>query len=226
MTNDTPAPIRLVIVDDSEVVRMGLRALIGADPTMEIVGDAHNVASAVATCRRVKPQVVLLDIRLPDGTGFDACRGILKHLPDTRVLVLTSVADDSLVDQAIRCGAHGYLLKEVDARALSQAIRDVAAGKSILDPAVTSRVMRMVKSGSNNDVQALASLSPQEQRVLALIAEGKTNKEVAMALNLSEKTVKNYLANMFDKLEVTRRAQAAAMFAKNKAVLAGTPGGA
>ena len=226
MTNDTPAPIRLVIVDDSEVVRMGLRALIGADPTMEIVGDAHNVASAVETCRRVKPQVVLLDIRLPDGTGFDACRSILKHLPETRVLVLTSVADDSLVDQAIRCGAHGYLLKEVDARALSQAIRDVAAGKSILDPAVTSRVMRMVKSGSNNDVQALASLSPQEQRVLALIAEGKTNKEVAMALNLSEKTVKNYLANMFDKLEVTRRAQAAAMFAKNKAVLAGTPGGA
>ncbi|HOF08722.1 MAG TPA: response regulator transcription factor [Opitutaceae bacterium] len=226
MTNDTPAPIRLVIVDDSEVVRMGLRALIGADPSMEIVGDAHNVASAVETCRRVKPQVVLLDIRLPDGTGFDACRSILKHLPETRVLVLTSVADDSLVDQAIRCGAHGYLLKEVDARALSQAIRDVAAGKSILDPAVTSRVMRMVKSGSNNDVQALASLSPQEQRVLALIAEGKTNKEVAMALNLSEKTVKNYLANMFDKLEVTRRAQAAAMFAKNKAVLAGTPGGA
>ena len=225
MTNDIPAPIRLVIVDDSEVVRMGLRALIGADPTMEIVGDAYNVASAVETCRRVKPQVVLLDIRLPDGTGFDACRGILKHLPETRVLVLTSVADDSLVDQAIRCGAHGYLLKEVDARALSQAIRDVAAGKSILDPAVTSRVMRMVKSGSNNDVQALASLSPQEQRVLALIAEGKTNKEVAMVLNLSEKTVKNYLANMFDKLEVTRRAQAAAMFAKNKAVLAGTPGG-
>ena len=225
MTNDIPAPIRLVIVDDSEVVRMGLRALIGADPTMEIVGDAHNVASAIETCRRVKPQVVLLDIRLPDGTGFDACRSILKHLPETRVLVLTSVADDSLVDQAIRCGAHGYLLKEVDARALSQAIRDVAAGKSILDPAVTSRVMRMVKSGSNNDVQALASLSPQEQRVLALIAEGKTNKEVAMVLNLSEKTVKNYLANMFDKLEVTRRAQAAAMFAKNKAVLAGTPGG-
>ena len=225
MTNDTPAPIRLVIVDDSEVVRMGLRALIGADPTMEIVGDAHNVASAVETCRRVKPQVVLLDIRLPDGTGFDACRGILKHLPETRVPVLPSAPDDSLVDQATRCGAHGYLLKEVDARALSQAIRDVAAGKSILDPAVTSRVMRMVKSGSNNDVQALASLSPQEQRVLALIAEGKTNKEVAMVLNLSEKTVKNYLANMFDKLEVTRRAQAAAMFAKNKAVLAGTPGG-
>lgn len=223
MTNDTPAPIRLVIVDDSEVVRMGLRTLIGADPSMEIVGDAHNVASAVETCRRVKPDVVLLDIRLPDGTGFDACRSILKYLPETRVLVLTSVADDSLVDQAIRCGAHGYLIKEVDARALTQAIKDVAAGKSILDPAITSRVMRMVKSGSNNDVQALASLSPQEQRVLALIAEGKTNKEVAVALNLSEKTVKNYLANMFDKLEVTRRAQAAAMFAKNKAVLSGTP---
>ncbi len=214
-------PIRLVLVDDSEVVRLGLRTLLGAEPAFKILADAATVAAAIEVCRRTQPDVVLLDIRLPDGTGFDACRGILKYLPDTRVLILTSVADDSLVDQAIRCGAQGYLLKEVDGRGLTQAIKDVAAGKSILDPAVTNRVLRMVKSGSHNDVQALASLSPQEQRVLALIAEGKTNKEVGVHLNLSEKTVKNYLANIFDKLEVTRRAQAAAMFAKNKAALPG-----
>jgi len=214
-------PIRLVLVDDSEVVRLGLRTLLGAEPAFKILADAATVATAIEVCRRTQPDVVLLDIRLPDGTGFDACRGILKYLPDTRVLILTSVADDSLVDQAIRCGAQGYLLKEVDGRGLTQAIKDVAGGKSILDPAVTSRVLRMVKSGSHNDVQALASLSPQEQRVLALIAEGKTNKEVGVHLNLSEKTVKNYLANIFDKLEVTRRAQAAAMFAKNKASLPG-----
>ncbi len=214
-------PIRLVLVDDSEVVRLGLRTLLGAEPAFKILADAATVAAAIEVCRRTQPDVVLLDIRLPDGTGFDACRGILKYLPDTRVLILTSVADDSLVDQAIRCGAQGYLLKEVDGRGLTQAIKDVAGGKSILDPAVTNRVLRMVKSGSHNDVQALASLSPQEQRVLALIAEGKTNKEVGVHLNLSEKTVKNYLANIFDKLEVTRRAQAAAMFAKNKASLPG-----
>ena len=153
-----------------------------------------------------------MDIRLPDGTGFDACKKILEQLPTTRVLFLTSVVDDRLVDEAIRSGGHGYLLKEIDGRGLVQAILDVAAGKSILDPAVTARVMNMVKSGGNQP-KLLDSLSPQERRVLALIAEGKTNKEVGQVLNLSEKTVKNYLANVFDKLNVSRRTQAAALFA-------------
>ena len=212
----TAAPrIRLVLVDDSEVVRLGLRALLGAERTLEIVGEGSSVATGVAACVKHKPDVALLDLRLPDGTGFDACRQILQRLPDTRVLMLTSVADDTLVDEAIRAGAHGYLLKEVNSRGLIQAITDVAAGKSILDPAVTARVMQFMKAGGpTRDV--LASLSPQESRVLALIAQGKTTKEAGNELNLTEKTVKNYLSNIFEKLHVSRRAQAAAIYAQRQ----------
>lgn len=206
--------VRLVLVDDSQVVRMGLRSLLGTEPGIEIVGEAGTVATAVETCARLKPAVVLLDIRLPDGTGFDACRQILARLPDTRVLVLTSVADETLVDEAIRAGAHGYLLKEIDGRGLIQAVFDVAEGKSILDPAVTARVIQLVKGGSSASRDALAVLSPQERKVLALIAEGQTNKEVANGLGLAEKTVKNYLSNIFEKLHVSRRSQAAAMFVR------------
>lgn len=206
--------ISLVLIDDSEVVRAGLRALLSSEPSIEIIGEAANVAAGVETAARLRPNVVLLDIRLPDGTGFDACRQILKRSVDTRVLILTSIVDDSMVDEAIRSGAHGYLLKEIDGRGLMNAIRDVAAGKSILDPAVTARVMQMVKSGSNNARDALASLSPQEKRVLALIAEGCTNKEVGVKLNLSEKTVKNYLSTVFEKLHVSRRAEAAVIYAQ------------
>ncbi len=207
--------IRLVLVDDSEVVRLGLRALLGAERSLEIVGEGSSVATGVAACVKHKPEVALLDLRLPDGTGFDACRQILQRLPETRVLMLTSVADDTLVDEAIRAGAHGYLLKEVNSRALIQAISDVAAGKSILDPAVTARVMQFMKAGGpTRDV--LASLSPQESRVLALIAQGKTNKEAGNEMNLTEKTVKNYLSNIFEKLHVSRRAQAAAIYAQRQ----------
>jgi two-component system response regulator DevR len=210
-----PARIRLVLVDDSEVVRLGLRALLGAEHALEIVGEGSSVATGVAACAKHKPDVALLDLRLPDGTGFDACRQILQRLPETRVLMLTSVADDTLVDEAIRAGAHGYLLKEVNSRALIQAITDVAAGKSILDPAVTARVMQFMKAGGpTRDV--LASLSPQESRVLALIAQGKTNKEAGNEMNLTEKTVKNYLSNIFEKLHVSRRAQAAAIYAQRQ----------
>jgi two-component system response regulator DevR len=211
MKTSHPPAVKLLIVDDSELVRTGLRTLLGAESAIQIVGDAGTVAMAVASATRLKPEVVLMDIRLPDGTGFDACRQILKALPDTRVLFLTSVVDDRLVDEAIRSGGNGYLLKEIDGRGLVKAIFDVAAGKSILDPAVTARVMNLVKTGSHQQ-NILDSLSPQERRVLALIAEGKTNKEVGADLNLSEKTVKNYLANVFDKLNVTRRFQAASIY--------------
>ena len=206
--------IKLLIVDDSELVRTGLRTLLGAERAIQIVGEAANVAQATTTALRLKPDVVLMDIRLPDGTGFDACRLILQQLPETRVLFLTSVVDDKLVDEAIRSGGHGYLLKEIDGRGLVQAILDVAAGKSILDPAVTARVMNLVKTGINQP-KLLDSLSPQERRVLALIAEGKTNKEVGTAMNLSEKTVKNYLANVFDKLGINTRTQAAIIYAQS-----------
>ncbi|HVU23335.1 MAG TPA: response regulator transcription factor [Opitutus sp.] len=207
--------IRLVLVDDSEVVRAGLRALLGSDPSLEIAGEAGNVADGVALCARLRPDVALLDIRLPDGTGLDACRRILAQRPDSRVLILTSVADDKLVREAIQAGAHGYLLKEIDARGLVQAIRDVAAGKSILDPAVTARILEAIKSGGVSRT-LLAALSPQENRVLALIAEGCTNKEVGARLGLSEKTVKNYLSTIFEKLQVSRRGEAAAIFARER----------
>ena len=210
-----PAKIRLVLIDDSEMVRAGLKSLLGGDPHFDVVGEAGTIASGVVACARLKPDVVLLDIRLPDGTGFEACPQIFSLSPDTRVLILTSIADEELVDQAIRSGAHGYLLKEIDAKGLTQAVLDVAAGKSILDPAVTARVMTLVKTGGGPG-GLLEALSPQERKVLALIAEGRTNKEVGSDLGLSEKTVKNYLSNVFEKLHVSRRAEAAALYARQR----------
>ena len=206
--------VRVLLVDDSEVVRMGLRSLLGGQPAIEIAGEAGNVAAAVESCGRLRPDVILMDIRLPDGTGFDACRQILARQPEMRVLILTSVVDDTLVAEAIHAGVQGYLLKEINGRELVQAIFDVAVGRSILDPAATARVMRLVKAGSTRDL--LASLSPQESRVLALIAQGCTNKEAATAMGLTEKTVKNYLSTVFEKLKVSRRSQAAALYAQER----------
>jgi len=207
-----PHPLRLLIVDDSEVVRMGLKTLLEADASLTLVGEAGSVATAVDSAVRMKPDLVLLDIRLPDGTGFDACRRILEKRPETRVLILTSVAEETMVDDAIRAGANGYLLKEVNGRALIQAIHDVAAGKSILDPAITARVLSIIRSNAPGTRNILETLSPQERRVLSLIAEGRTNKEVAAEMNLAEKTVKNYLSTVFEKLHVSRRSQAAALY--------------
>jgi two-component system response regulator DevR len=213
MTDPSRHRIRLLIVDDSEMVRTGLRTLLATEPALEIVGEAASVAAGVEASARLAPDIVLLDIRLPDGTGIEACRQLRKRSPDTRVLIVTSVIDESIVEDAIRAGAHGYLLKEIDGRGLVNAVRDVAAGKSILDPAITGRVLERFKStGSGRD--ALAVLSAQEKRVLALIAEGHTNKEVGAKLELSEKTVKNYLSTIFEKLHVTRRAEAAVIYAQ------------
>jgi two-component system response regulator DevR len=155
-----PNIIQVLLVDDSEVVRTGLKTLLSAETGLRIVGEAGSVATAVEACQRHQPDVVLLDIRLPDGTGFDACRQILRRLPETRVLILTSVVDDNLLDEAIRAGTHGYLLKEINARGLVQAIFDVAGGKSILDPAITARVLQLVKTGPGNSPTSLATLSP------------------------------------------------------------------
>lgn len=210
-----PSPVSVVVVDDSELVRIGLKTLLSASPEISWLGEAPDVTSGIEAVRTLRPEVVLLDIRLPDGTGFDACRQIQRLSGDTRVLILTSVEDEEMVDNAIRSGAHGYLLKEVNGRALVQAIRDVANGKSILDPAITARVLALVRSNTPSTRTLVDNLAPQEKRVLALIAEGLTNKEVAQNLNLAEKTVKNYLSTVFEKLHVTRRAQAAALYAQN-----------
>jgi two-component system response regulator DevR len=212
-------PVRVLIVDDSELVRLGLRTMLGSYPAVRVAGEAESVATAVSSATELRPDLVLMDIRLPDGSGIDACRQILAVRPGTRVLVLSSMVTDSLVQDAIAAGAHGYLLKDIDGQGLVSAILDVAAGKSILDPAVTLRVMQLMKSGQNLTAgkERFDSLSPQEQRVLALVAQGLTNKEIAADLKLSEKTVKNYLSNLFDKLQISRRSQAAAFYTQVKA---------
>lgn len=213
----TTTPIRVLLVDDSALVRRGVRSVIAAhcpDGAIEVIGEAAGVVAARAEVRRLKPDVVLLDIRLPDGSGVDVCRDILRDLPDTRVLMLTSFVDDSLVYDAVIAGAHGYLMKEVDPAGLLEAITNVAAGKSVLTPDVTNRVLRLIRDDSAVDAADLSTLSAQESRVLAAVSEGLTNKEVGEKLSLSENTVKNYLVNIFEKLKVKRRSQAAALYAQ------------
>ncbi len=208
------APIRVLLVDDSELVRRGIKTVLTAqtDRAMHVVGEAGTVAGAVTTCLQLKPDVVLLDIRLPDGSGFDACRQILQRLPETRIVVLTSYSNDNFVYEAVTAGAQGYLMKEIDPAGLVQAVQDVAAGRSILDPDATTRVLRLLRGGGGDQGADLSILSSQERRVLALVAEGLTNKQVGEQLTLSENTVKNYLVNVFEKLQVKRRAQAAAIY--------------
>ena len=215
--------ISVLIVDDSELVRTGLKTLLdlhadGHTPRLKVVGEAESQAAAVSEAARLKPNVVLLDIRLPDGSGLVACRSILAADADVKVLILTSVIDDNLVYDAMSSGAHGYLLKEINAQGLCQAIVDVAAGKFILDPTLTTRVLNLVRGGSTppSEQNKLAVLSVQERRVIALVAEGKTNKEIAEQMGLSDKTVKNYLSNVFEKLKINRRSQAAVMYLENR----------
>ncbi len=209
-------PVRVLLVDDSALVREGIRSVFGdlrTQPPIEVAGEAASVAEAIRRADEVKPDVVLLDIRLPDGSGFTACREMLKRHPGLRVLILTSFTNDGFIYEAITSGAQGYLMKEIDPQGLVQAIHDLMAGKSILSPDITAGVMRMVRGGaSRGEAGDLSILSAQERRVLALVAEGKTNKQIAEDLGLSDNTVKNYLCNVFEKLQVRRRSQAAALY--------------
>lgn len=208
-------PIRLLLVDDHEVVRLGLKTLLEEAGGFQVVGEAGTQSAAIAEAARLALDVVLMDVKLPDGSGVEACRAIRAAQPATRVLFLTSYADDDAVLATILAGADGFLLKDVSGDDLIRALRKVAGGQSILDGAVTQRVLARVKTLSNSEVgKKEDALSPQEQKVLALVAEGKTNKEIANALALSEKTVGNYLSNIFQKLQVTRRAQAAVYYTK------------
>ncbi len=221
MSNSARATIRIVHIEDSELVRRGVKSVLStavAQAAMEVVGEASSVAEGVRVCVELKPAVVLVDIRLPDGSGFDACRQILERLPETRVVMLTAHTNDNLVYDAVTAGAHGYLQKEVDAASLIQALQDVAAGRSILDPDATSRVLRLLRSGNGSQTGPdLGILSAQERRVLGLVAEGMTNKQAGAQLSLSENTVKNYLVSVFEKLQVKRRAQAAAIYVQQSA---------
>lgn len=211
-------PIGILLVDDHEIVRQGLKTVMAQDSRLRVVGEAGTAREAVAAAVAAKPDVVLLDIRLPDGSGVDACVDILEQCPSTRVLFLTSYADDDTVLAAVLAGAHGYLIKEIGVDTLVESIKRVAAGETILDPVATKRVLSLVKNRSESPPGgAQEPLSPQEQRVVALVAEGKTNKEIAAGMGLSPKTVKNYLSNIYQKLQITRRAQAAVLFAKQSA---------
>jgi DNA-binding NarL/FixJ family response regulator len=218
MNASSSDPIRVLIVDDHQVVRLGVRALLSSTHDIQVVGEAATAKAAVEETRRLSPTLVLLDIRLPDASGFVACRQIQELPGDVRVLVFTAFADTNMLTEAIQSGADGYLLKEANADGLLDAIRRVAAGQSILDPAVTRMVFGRVRNEATpSDRRRLESLSAQEQRVLALVAEGKTNKEIATAMGLSDKTVKNYLSNLLQKLNMNRRSQAAAFYVQNKA---------
>lgn len=208
-------PIKLLIVDDHQVTRLGLRTLLGSCPEFNIVGEAGTVAEAVDAVLRFTPDLLLLDLRLAGGSGIDVCCQLKKLQVHTRILVLTSYADDALVSEAMLAGADGYLLKEINGENLIRAIREIAGGKSILDPAIASRVLSQIRSPSPAPVSGILELlSPQERRVVALVAEGKTNKQIAIDMQLSDKTVKNYLSNAMEKLNLTRRSQAAALFVR------------
>lgn len=210
--------ITILLVDDHEVVRIGLRALLDAVPGFRVLGEAATKREAVTGAVRLKPTVALLDIRLPDGSGIDAAREILSACPTTNVAFLTSYADDDSVLAAVLSGAQGYILKDIGSENLVKGVRTVASGKPLLDPRLTNQTRAWVKSHSGADqVASTPSLSPQEQRLLPLIAEGHTNKEIAEVMRLSEKTVKNYLANLFSKLHISRRSQAAAFYARRSA---------
>jgi two-component system, NarL family, response regulator DevR len=208
--------LRILVVDDHELVRMGLRTLLSEVAGCAVVGEAESVAEAIAAARKYRPDVVLMDVRLPDGSGVEACREIRSELPEVRVLMLTSFADDDAVFSAIVAGASGYLLKQARADALLDAIRTVGRGGSLLDPAVAQKVLDRVRSSAAITAQddKLSALSEQERKILPLIAAGQTNREIAATLYLSEHTVKAYVSDLLSKLELRRRSEAAALFAR------------
>jgi two-component system, NarL family, response regulator DevR len=218
MTSPQPAerPLRLLVVDDHEVVREGLVAMLSRRPNFQVVAEAGTVAEAMDAARRFQPELVVMDVRLPDGSGIEACRDIRAELPGTRVVILTSYPDEEAVFSAIVAGASGYLLKQVRARDLVAALEAVGRGESLLDPAVTEKVLERVRRiATGGATDELAQLTSQEQKILLLVAEGKTNKEIAAEVFLSDKTVKNYVSSILSKLNLQRRAQAAAYMAKH-----------
>jgi Response regulator containing a CheY-like receiver domain and an HTH DNA-binding domain len=217
MTKPKPDRIRLLIVDDHKVVRLGLMTMFSRHRGVQIVGDVGTMAEAVEAARRLKPDVILMDVRLPDGSGIDACREIRTACPDTQVLFLTSFADDDALLATVLAGAAGFLLKQADEVGVIHAVETVANGQSIMDPAVTNALFQRMRSFSNSEHNhAGGTLSPQEERVMILVVEGKTNKEIALDMGLSEKTVKNYLSNIFQKMQVSRRSQAAVLFERHR----------
>jgi DNA-binding NarL/FixJ family response regulator len=209
-------PIRIVLVDDHEVVRAGIKAMIDAQDDMEVVGEAGTVEDAVRRVGYDEPDVVVLDVRLPDGSGVEACRDIRDRFPDVKVLMLTSFADEEALMSAILAGAAGYVLKRVKGSDLVDDIRRVGSGESLLDPEMTEKLFERLRSGPKTD-PLLAKLSDQEREIVHHIADGKTNKQIAEEMFLAEKTVKNYVSNLLAKMGMSRRSEAAAYVARLEA---------
>ena len=218
MTDQIEArPLRLLVVDDHELVRQGLVSLLDRREHFQVVAEAGTAAEAVEMARKFEPDLVVMDVRLPDGSGIEACREIRAEFPATRVVILTSYPDEEAVLSAIIAGASGYLLKQMRSRDLVSALESVGRGESLLDPAVTEKVLdrvRRIATGTYTD--EMAQLTQQEQKILLLVAEGKTNKEIASEVFLSDKTVKNYVSSILSKLNLERRAQAAAFVARHR----------
>ena len=200
--------VRVFLLDDHEIVRRGIADLLHAEPGITVVGEAGTAAEALRRIPATRPDVAVLDARLPDGSGIDVCREIRSAAPQIRCLILTSYDDNDALFAAVMAGAAGYLLKEIRGNSLVDSIRQVAAGKSLLDPAVTEHLLTRLRNGAPQDPR-LASLSEREREVLGLITDGLTNKEIGEHLHLSEKTVKNYVSGLFAKLGMQRRTQAA-----------------
>ena len=205
--------IGVFLLDDHEVVRKGLRALLDACDDIEVIGEADTVAEALVRIPEVKPNVAILDVRLPDGSGVEVCREVRSTSPDIACVMLTSYADDEALIASIMAGAAGYVLKQVGSLDLLDTVRRAGAGESLLDPALTDRVLERLREGPKTDPR-LASLTPQERKILDLIAEGYTNRQIAENLFLAEKTVKNYVSNLLAKLGMERRTQAATFAAR------------
>jgi two-component system response regulator DevR len=203
--------LRIIIVDDHEVVRLGLRTLLERHPDFTVVGEAATAKEAVQKTLLLRPNVVVMDIRLPGGSGIDACRKIVEQAPETRVIMLTSYAEDEMLFDAIAAGACGYVLKQIGSDDLVRAIETVGEGEALLDPALTQRVFARVREAARKEQEeAFAGLTDQEMRVLAQVAEGKTNREIAGVMFLGEGTVRNYVSSILRKLNLTNRAEAAA----------------
>jgi DNA-binding NarL/FixJ family response regulator len=211
--DDGTTTVKVFLLDDHEIVRRGLRELLEAESDIELVGESASAEEAKRRIPALRPDVAVLDGRLPDGSGIDVCREVRSRFPEIRALILTSFDDEDALFAAIMAGASGYVLKDVHGDDLVDAIRRVAAGQSLLDPAVTERVLERVRTGSPTD-RRVAGLSDQERKVLALIGEGLTNRQIAEQMFLSEKTVKNYVSSLLSKLGMERRTQAAVFASK------------
>lgn len=212
--DDARPPIRVFLLDDHEIVRRGLRELLEADGDIEVVGESGSAKEATRRIPALRPDVAVLDGRLPDGSGIDVCRDIRSSDPEIKALILTSYDDDDALFAAIMAGASGYVLKQIRGSDLVDTVRRVAAGQSMLDPAVTQQVLERLRRGPQED-EALAPLTGQERRILELIGQGMTNRQIAEAMFLAEKTVKNYVSSLLAKLGLERRTQAAVFATKH-----------